>query len=82
MPPSRKGDLSSTMAILGLLIQRPDSINGVKLRLTDRFPSAGWSRSIAHGAVPSLVERGFVRMARSGAEHSLDLYEATLVVLC
>jgi DNA-binding PadR family transcriptional regulator len=76
MPLARKGDLTATMAILGLLVERPDTVNGVKLRLTERFPSAGWSRSIAHGAMPSLVHQGFVRMIREGAGRSLDVYEA------
>jgi DNA-binding PadR family transcriptional regulator len=65
------------MAILGLLVQQPDTINGVKLRLTERLPSGGWSRSIAHGSMASLARQDFVRVSREGAERSLDLYEAT-----
>jgi DNA-binding PadR family transcriptional regulator len=77
MAPSRKGDLSASVAILGLVIQRSDTINGVRSRLVERFPGAGWSRSIAYGAMTSLAERGYVRVAVGAAERSLDLYEAT-----
>lgn len=76
MPPARKGELTSTMAILGFLIKRPDSINGVKLRLDDRFPSADWGPSIAHSAMSSLSRQGFVRPVK-GSGSSLDPWEAT-----
>jgi len=76
MPPSRKGELSSTMAILGLLIERSDSINGVRLRLEDRFPSADWGSSIGHSAMSSLFRQGFVRPVKDSGS-SQDPYEVT-----
>ena len=65
------------MAILGLLVQRADTINGIKTRLAERFPGASWSRSIAYGAVASLADEGCVRVAAAGAERGYELYEAT-----
>jgi DNA-binding PadR family transcriptional regulator len=72
-----KSDLSGSMAILGLLIQRPDTASGVALRLTEEFPRTQWSRSIAHNTLPSLAKQGFVRLVEKGSRGSLDRYEAT-----
>jgi DNA-binding PadR family transcriptional regulator len=74
---SPKGDLTASMAILGLVVQEADTLNGVRSRLAERFPNAAWSRSIAYSAMPSLARRGSIRIVRSGAVRSLDLYEAT-----
>jgi hypothetical protein len=65
------------MAILALLVRQPDTVTGVGLRLDEEHPSARWPRNIAHSSVPSLAEKGYVRMARSGPERSRDLYEVT-----
>jgi DNA-binding PadR family transcriptional regulator len=77
MPPSRSGDLSASMAILGLVIQQADTAAGVGARLVDRFPRARWSRSVAHNDLPSLAKQGLVVMVQPGAKPSLDRYEAT-----
>jgi DNA-binding PadR family transcriptional regulator len=73
----RKEEFSAGMAILGLVIQRPDTINGVKVRLAERFPTTRWSPSAPYGAMGSLAEHDYVRVAVGGAARSLDLYEAT-----
>jgi DNA-binding PadR family transcriptional regulator len=65
------------MAILGLLIQQPDHAAGVALRIAKEFPSASWSRSVAHNDLPSLAKQGLVRLVEKGAKKSLDRYEAT-----
>lgn len=77
MARARKGELSAKAAIMGLLVERSDTINGVKSRLEAKFPGASWSPSIAYRAVDSLAEDGYVRIAAGGAERSLHLYEAT-----
>jgi hypothetical protein len=77
MPPSRSGDLSASMAILGLVIQAPDTAAGVGARLVERLPRARWSRSVAHNDLPSLARQGLVRMVEAGSKPSLDRYEAT-----
>jgi DNA-binding PadR family transcriptional regulator len=77
MAPSRKGDLTASMAILGLVVQKADTVNGLGTRLVERFPHAQWSRSVAHNSLPSLEKQGFVRMVQQGAERALDRYEAT-----
>ncbi len=66
------------MAILGLVIKRPDTVSGVALRLTEEFPRTQWTRSIAHNALPSLAKQGFVRLVEKGSnKDSKDRYEAT-----
>lgn len=65
------------MAILGLVVQKTDTVNGLGARLVERFPHAQWSRSVAHNSLPSLEKQGLVRMIEQGAERALDRYEAT-----
>jgi DNA-binding PadR family transcriptional regulator len=77
MPRVRKGDLSAKMAIMGLLVERPDTINGVKARLGEKFSEAKWSPTVAYGSVAALADDGYLRIAAGGGERSLDLYEAT-----
>jgi DNA-binding PadR family transcriptional regulator len=73
----RKEEFSAGMAVLGLVIQRSDTINGVKSRLAERFPTARWSPSVPYEAINSLEGRGYVHVAVGGSARSLDLYEAT-----
>jgi DNA-binding PadR family transcriptional regulator len=77
MAPPRKGDFTASMAILGLVVQKADTVNGLGTRLIERFPHAQWSRSVAHNSLPSLEKQGLVRMVDQGAERALDRYEAT-----
>jgi len=65
------------MAILGLVVQRTDTVNSLGVRLVERFPHAQWSRSVAHNSLPSLEKQGLVRLVEHGAERALDRYEAT-----
>jgi DNA-binding PadR family transcriptional regulator len=77
MAPPRKGDLTASMAILGLVVQKTDTVNSLGARLVERFPHAQWSRSVAHNSLPSLEKQGLVRLIEHGAERALDRYEAT-----
>ncbi|HXA55694.1 MAG TPA: PadR family transcriptional regulator [Solirubrobacteraceae bacterium] len=77
MAPPRKGDLTASVAILGLIVQRTDTVNGVGTRLIERFPHGQWSRSVAHNSLTSLEKQGLVQMVTRGAERALDRYEAT-----
>jgi DNA-binding PadR family transcriptional regulator len=77
MAPPRKGDLTASMAILGLVVQRADTVNSLGARLVERFPHAQWSRSVAHNSLPNLEKQGLVRMVEQGVERALDRYEAT-----
>jgi hypothetical protein len=77
MAGTRTGELSASMVILGLLVEQPDTVAGVGVRLAQIFPHAQWSPNAAHGNVPSLEKQGFVRLVKRGPQPSLDRFEAT-----
>jgi hypothetical protein len=58
---TREGELSaSTAAVLGLLIEQPDSKLGVERRLQERFVAAQFSATTAHSAIKSLLGNGYI----------------------
>jgi DNA-binding PadR family transcriptional regulator len=69
--------MSASMAVLGLVVQRPDTIAGVAFRLSETFPRARWSPGAAHSNMPNLTKQGLLRVAQEGPEPTLDRYEAT-----
>jgi DNA-binding PadR family transcriptional regulator len=79
MPTFSSGELTPRMMVLGLVIQQRDTVAGVDRRLADQFASARFSRGSAHKNLPSLAEKGYVRLVRKGPpdEPTLDCYEAT-----
>ena len=74
---TRKGNLTASMAILGLLIQQADTTTSIKRRLDREYPHGRWSRSIAYNNIKSLADHGLIRKVRRGETASEDLYEAT-----
>ncbi|HEY2202386.1 MAG TPA: hypothetical protein VGH56_10875 [Solirubrobacteraceae bacterium] len=77
MPSPRTGDLSASKAVLGLLVEQPDTVAGVGVRLAQRFPHARWSRSAVYTNLPSLVKQQHVRLVKEGHKPALNRYEAT-----
>lgn len=77
MAATRRGDISGGIAVLGLLIQQPDTAAGVGQRLTKRFPRARFARSAVHNALPALEAQGLVEIERAGSERAFDRYRAT-----
>ncbi len=73
----RTGEISSSMAVLGLVVQRSDTIAGVAFRLSETFPRAYWSPGAAHSNMRNLAKQGLLRVVSRGPEPTLDLYEAT-----
>jgi DNA-binding PadR family transcriptional regulator len=71
-----KGDLTASMAILGLLVRQPDTASGLRQRLAREYPHGRWSRSIAYGDVRNLARQGLIRRVLEGEKDSEDLYEA------
>jgi hypothetical protein len=71
------GDLTPRMMVLGLVVQQSDSVAGVARRLADQFASARFPKTSAHNNLPSLAEKGYVRLVAAGEKSSLDRYEAT-----
>lgn len=76
MSTRRTGELTASIAMLGLLVQQPDTIASLAGRLAERFPNECWSRSSVHKNMPGLVSRGLVRPTRTGAG-TIELYEVT-----
>lgn len=65
------------MMVLGVIAAEAGSVADIQRRLIDTFPSADFSRNTAHTSLPSLADRGYVRLVREGAEDSQNFYEAT-----
>jgi DNA-binding PadR family transcriptional regulator len=76
MSTRRTGELTASIAMLGLLVQQPDTIASLAGRLAERFPNECWSRSSVHKNMPSLVSRGLVRPTQLGTG-TTELYEVT-----
>jgi DNA-binding PadR family transcriptional regulator len=77
MAATQRGELSAGMAVLGLLIQQPDSAAGIGQRLARDFPRARFARSVVHNALPSLEAQGLVCLFERGSERSFDRYCAS-----
>ena len=65
------------MAILGLVVQRADTVAGIRRRLTEAFPHSGWSSSVAYADLQSLDEQGLLCLTEKGEARGGDRYEAT-----
>ncbi len=79
MAPIRPGEMSASMAVLCLLVDRPDTTSSLGIRLAKQFPDARWSRNVAHNNMDSLAKQGLIRLVKKGpaGTSSLDSYEAT-----
>lgn len=82
MPRKRTVGLSAGEAVLGLLIERPDSASRIGQRLVERFRSARFTSSTGHNALARLTRQGLVRVAPQGSQPRDDPnYEATALGL-
>jgi DNA-binding PadR family transcriptional regulator len=78
MPRKRTVGLSAGEAVLGLVIERPDSAARLGQRLVERFRSAQFTRSTGHNALSRLARQGLVRaVADVAAPEGEERYEAT-----
>lgn len=79
MPTLSTGDPTPRMMVLGLVIQQQDTVAGIGRRLADQFASARFPKGSAHGNLPHLAEKGYVRLIEKGPpdEPTRDRYEAT-----
>ncbi len=69
--------MTASIAILGLVVRRGDTVAGIRERLTGHFPHAGWSESVVYSDLPSLAKQGFVRLIERGEKRGQDSYEST-----
>lgn len=77
MPKARTGELPASLAVLGLLIRRADTVAGVRLRFDEEHRYGHWPRNIVHSSIASLTDRGHICVTSMGPSRSLDLYAAT-----
>jgi DNA-binding PadR family transcriptional regulator len=78
MPRRRTVGLSAGEAVLGLVIEQPDSASQLGRRLVERFRSAQFTRSTGHNALTRLARQGLVRVvAEDCASGEEERYEAT-----
>jgi hypothetical protein len=83
MPPVPPDELPGRMAVLGLVLEQPDStVKQIGQRLEARFVRARFSRSLAHTTLPRLA-RGSKLVVRTfehpHGERSLDRYAGTAI---
>jgi DNA-binding PadR family transcriptional regulator len=70
--------LSAGEALLGLVIEQPDSASRLGQRLVERFRSARFTRSTGHNALNRLARQGLVRVVAGDAQDAEEhRYEAT-----
>lgn len=69
--------LSAGEAVLGLVIERPDTAAQLGRRLVERFRSARFTRSTGHNALGRLERAGLVRAVAGIAPDGELRYEAT-----
>lgn len=79
MPTLNVGDPTPRIMVLGLVIQRSDTVAGVARRLEDQFASARFAKTAAYGRLPGLAEKGYVQLVEKGPpdKPTLDRYAAT-----
>lgn len=74
---SPKGDLTPSMAVLGLLCDRPDSASRIAVRLEERYPHGRWARTTNYAIFLELARRGAIEKVRSGTTAPDDIYKTT-----
>ncbi len=78
MPRKRTVGLSAGEAVLGLVIEQPDSASQLGRRLVERFRSAQFTRSTGHNALTRLARQGLVRaVVDECSPGEEERYEAT-----
>lgn len=69
--------MTPQLMVLGMVAERSGTVSDIQRRLSDLFCSADCSPGTAHGSLPTLAEKGHVRLVRKGVEPPGDLYEVT-----
>lgn len=69
--------MTPQLIVLGTVAERRGTVSDIQRRLSDLFCSADCPPNSAHGNLPTLAARGYVRLVHKGAEPPGDLYEIT-----
>lgn len=73
----RAGDMTPQMMVLGLVVEEPGTVADIQRRLSDLFCSADFPKNSAHTSLPTLAQKGHVRLVEKGTAPTGDLYVAT-----
>ncbi len=66
------------MTVLALIIRQPSNASRLKYTLDEECPWAQWSRGYSHKSIKILLERGYIRVSKTGRNRrSEDVYEHT-----
>ncbi|HXB66576.1 MAG TPA: hypothetical protein VNV42_17085 [Solirubrobacteraceae bacterium] len=68
--------MTPQMMVLGVVAERPGTVSDIQRRLSDLFSSADFPPNSAHGNLPALRKKGYVRTV-GGAEPTSDVYQIT-----
>jgi hypothetical protein len=60
-------ELTASIAILGLIVRRPDTLAGLRVRVAQGFPGVERGRSTAYNTLKSLRDQRLVHVAGIGA---------------
>jgi hypothetical protein len=77
MPALARGDARTPVICVGLLRQKPDTIQGLERRLKNKFAAASFTRGSASKSVPGLIRQGRVELVEKGEKSTLDLFRIT-----
>lgn len=69
--------MTPQLVVLGIVAERAGTVSDIQRRLSDLFCSADFAPNSAHGRLPTLAEKGYVRLVEKGVEQAGDLYEIT-----
>jgi DNA-binding PadR family transcriptional regulator len=72
------GDVTAPVLCLGLLRQKPDTVQGLERGLKRRFASAAnYTRGSANKSISGLVREGHIELVERGDKPTLDRYRIT-----
>lgn len=69
--------MTPQIMVLGIVAERSGTVADIQRRLSDLFCSADFASNSAHGSLPRLAKKGYVRLVEKGAEPTGDRYEIT-----
>jgi hypothetical protein len=71
------GDASAPVICIGLLRQKPDTIQGLERRLKNKFATTNFTRGSASKSIPGLVRSSLVELVEKGDKPTLDRFRVT-----
>jgi DNA-binding PadR family transcriptional regulator len=73
----RTGEATPHDAVLGLIAQGRNTVEGIRTRLEREFPYANYPRNTASMALKRLADKGHVRLIERSGDDAANVYEIT-----